>query len=187
MKVHIGVFTLNLQVDWVDQDREQLEHIQRFLLKHNITGRLGETWTQGRKYFELSVMQSDNSLEALKRMLPCVDKKSSQVSAAIDYLENQITGEKFIGMMNEAVICGKRSSTVKSVKMPYTKAQGLLLAMSSHRWGKRRVLTIDQVKAMRHDREVLGMSFGVLAIQYGIALSTAHRALTKYLGPMKGL
>ena len=51
LKVHIGVFTLNIQVDWVDQDREQLEHIQRFLVSHDVTARLGETWTQGRKYF----------------------------------------------------------------------------------------------------------------------------------------
>lgn len=114
-------------------------------------------------------------------MLPYVDKKESQVRAAVDYLENRITGEKFVEELNEAVRLRKRSSSIRSVKMPYTKREGLQLAGHTRRFGKSRALTSEQIKSMKNDRDRLGLSFEKLAKLYGVALSTAYRSLTRYI------
>jgi len=141
------MFTLNLQVSWVDQDRELLEHLSAFLASNGITSHLSETWTEGRRYFELGVTEGDNVLELLTRMLPYVDKKMSQVRAGVAYLQNRITADEFVDAMNEAVRAGKRSSSLRVVNIPYSKELGLRLAKSSRRWRKR-ALTRRQVEAM---------------------------------------
>jgi len=170
---------LNLEASWVDQDKSLLEHISKYLASNGVASHLSETWTEGRKYFELSVVESGNLLELLKQMLPYLDKKYSQIEAGIEYLQNKITADEFIEAMNQAVREGKRSSSIRAVNIPYTKELGLRLAQASKRWRKRS-LTRRQVEAMRRDREELGMSYGVLSVKYGVPPSTAHFALTRY-------
>lgn len=180
LKIHIGIYTVNLQVSWVDQDRELLEHLKSFLALNGITSYLAEVWNEGRKYFDLTVAESGNLIELLRRMFPYVDKKLTQVEAGIDYLENRITADELVFIMNQAVRDGKRSSDIKSTSIPYTKQIGLLISKSRGRWRKRR-LTLGQMKAMERDRRELGLSYSELGAKYGVALSTAHMVITRYL------
>jgi hypothetical protein len=181
LKVHTGVYALPIGVSWTDRDSEQIEHVKEFLATRGVVGRVGETRLRGQTYYELHVAQSGKALLALRKMLPLVDKKESQVRAGIDYLENRITGEQFIEKLNEAVRLGKRSSPIRNVKMPYTKEQGVHLARANARLGKGRALTTGQIRAMRKDRDSFGLSFLELSKIYGVAPSTAHRSLAKYL------
>jgi hypothetical protein len=181
LKVHTGVYALPIGVSWTDQDSEQIEHVKEFLAREGVIGRMGETRQRGQTYYELHVAQSGKALVALKRMLALVDKKESQVRAGIDYLENRITGEQFTEKLNEAVRLGKRSSPIRNLKMPYTKEEGVRLARANARLGKGRALTAGQIRAMKEDRDSLGLTFRELSNIYGVAPSTAQRSLAKYL------
>lgn len=140
-----------MEASWVDQDHGLLRHLKEFLWRNEISSRLAGTWTQGRKYFELSVMESDNLLKLLERMSRLVDKKQSQVPAAVAYLENRITAEDFISVMNDAVRAGRRSSTIKHVGRPFTKEGGLHRA-KTYRPPRRRSITPEMLAAMRKGR-----------------------------------
>lgn len=181
MKIHRGVYSLTLTVTWADQYKRQLEHMKEFLQNKGVIGHVAKYREKARTYYELSVNEGNNALAVLKKMSPYVDKKASQVRAAIEYLENRITGEKFVEEMNEAVRLRKRSSSIRSLKMPYTKREGLQLAGHTRRFGKSRALTSEQIKSMKKDRDQLGLSFPKLARLYGVATSTAHRSLNRYI------
>jgi hypothetical protein len=60
-------------------------------------------------------------------MLPYVDKETDQVSSAISYLENRITGEELVENFNHAVRAGTRSGQFRHVKMAWTKQEGTRL------------------------------------------------------------
>jgi len=171
---------VNLQVSWLDQDRELLEHLKAFLTLNGVTSRLADAWHNGRRYFDLTVTEGGNLIELLRRMLPHVDKKLSQVEAGIDYLENRITADELVSIMNQAIRDGKRSSDIQSINIPYTKQMGLLISKSSRRW-RRRYLTWDQMKAMERDRRELGLSYSKLGARYGVSSSTAHTVITRYV------
>ena len=179
LKVHTGVYALPIEVSWTDQDSKQIEHVKEFLAMEGVIGRMGETRQRGKTYYELHVAQSGKALVALKRMLPLVDKKESQVRAGIDYLENRITGEQFIEKLNEAVRLGKRSSPIRNLKMPYTKEQGVRLARSNPRLGKGRALPAEQIRAMKKDRDSFGLTFCELSKIYGVAPSTARKIVSQ--------
>ncbi len=181
LKVHWGVYSFTLAISWADQYKGQLVHIREFLENRGLIGHIGKYREKARIYYELSVSERNNALGVLKKMLPHLDKKKSQAKAAIDYLENRITGEKFAEAMNEAVRLKKRSSSIRSVGMPYTKREGLQLAGHVRRFGKSRALTWEQVKLMKKKRDQLGLTCETLAKLYGVAVSTAHRSLTKYI------
>jgi hypothetical protein len=125
----------------------------------------------------LEVSEGNNALSALKEMLPLLDKKWSQVKGAVNYLENRITGDEFIAVLNEAVRTKKRSSWLITRNMPYTKRQGRVL-----RGGRphMRALTRDQVETIKHDKIVLGLSYTKLAKIYKVSASTIFLSLKKY-------
>jgi hypothetical protein len=123
-KVHVGVYAITLTVSWSDQDREILEHINQFLSQRGIVGKIGQFRRGHSVYYELHVSEGRNALLVLKEMLPHLDKKWSQVKAAIDYMENRITGNQFVEVLNDAIFAKKRSSSLRVAKLPYTKHQG---------------------------------------------------------------
>lgn len=51
----------------------------------------------------MAISVGGGALVAPKSMLPHVDKKRGQVKAAIDYLEDKITGDEFIARINAEV------------------------------------------------------------------------------------
>jgi hypothetical protein len=100
----------------------------------------------------------------------------SQVKGAVNYLENRITGDEFIAVLNEAVRTKKRSSWLITRNMPYTKRQGRV-----SRGGRphMRALTRDQVETIKHDKIVLGLSYTKLAKIYKVSASTIFLSLKK--------
>ena len=168
---------MNVEVSWSDKDVEILEHLNAFLRTYGVFGVLGKFRTDERLYYELSVSEGHNALNAMKMMLPHLDKKWSQVRGAVDYLENRITGDVFIQILNEAVRTKKRSSNLVTRSMPYTKSQGKRMR------GDRphlRLLTRNQVVVIRHQKETLGMSYRELGEIYGVHPSTIFLSLRRY-------
>ena len=104
--------------------------MKEFLQNKGVIGHVAKYREKARTYYELSVNEGINALAVLKKMSPYVDKKASQVRAAIEYLENRITGEKFVEEMNEALRLRKRSSSIWSLKMPLHKTRGPSISWS---------------------------------------------------------
>jgi hypothetical protein len=177
-KIHVGVFTLHVTVSWSDQDRELLEHIERFLSRGGASCRMGEFHRGSSTYYELSVTEGGNALLVLKAMLPFLDKKWSQVNAAVSYLEDRITGDAFIEVLNEAVLTKRRSSSLIVAKIPYRKLQGRLMRKPRPEC---RVLKREEVIEAKQQRETLGLTFRELAKIYNVSDSTILRALRLYL------
>jgi hypothetical protein len=155
-KIHVGEFTLHVTVSWSDQDRELLEHIKRYLSRRGANCRTGEFHRGLGTYYELTVTEGGNALLVLKAMLPFLDKKWSQVNAAVSYLEDRITGDDFIKVLNEAVLAKRRSSSVIVAQMPYRKLQGRV--MRKPRPGCR-ILRREEVMEAKQLRESLGLTF----------------------------
>lgn len=113
----------------------------------------------------------------LKSMLPFLDKKWSQVNAAVSYLEDKISGDEFIKVLNDSVIAKKRSSSIISARMPYTKSRAK--GMRNPR-PESRGLKGEEVKEAKQTRDTLGLTYRELAKIYGVSSSTIHRAFTLY-------
>lgn len=112
-------------------------------------------------------------------MLPYLDKKWSQVDAAVSYLENKTTGDAFIKVLNEAVIAKRRSSSIIEASMPYSKAQAIYLIRTRPR-PNHRSLTQGQVLEARRLREALGLSYAKLGEKYGVPEGTIYWAMKYY-------
>lgn len=180
-KVHVGDVTLHVTVCWSDQDKELLEHISLLLTGRGVTPRMGEFRHGTGVYYELTVTEGGgNALLVLKSMLPFLDKKWSQIDAAISYLENRITGDAFIEVLNEAVLSKRRSSWIIEAKMPHTKNIAIRLARTKGRPGGRK-LTPEEIHESRQLRETFGLTYRKLGEIYGIAESTMFRALKLYV------
>ena len=180
-KVHGGTWAVTITVSWSDQDRGILRHIQQFLSQKGISSRLSRFRQGKRTYFELSVGEGGgDALKALKGMQPHLDKKRIQVTAAINYLENRITGNQFVLVLNSEIRKKRRSSYIMRPHLPFRKGDGLYFARASHRFGKGRALTQEQLEAAKHDRTTLGLSYAALARKYGIGESTMYYIFKEY-------
>jgi hypothetical protein len=179
-KVHVGVYAITVTVTWSDQYREMLQRINQFLSQKGVVGKMGRFRRGQSVYYELHVSEGRNALRVLKEMLPHLDKKWSQVNAAINYLENRITGNQFIEVLNEAIRTHQRSSSIKVVNLPYTKRQGKHIGKSKG-GRKGRVMTQNQIIDAKVKRNLRGLTFRELAEIYDVAPSTIHRSLTLYV------
>lgn len=124
--------TIQLLISWSDTDQEQLEHVAEFLIKRRIIPE-GPYLRRGRgksnDAYNLLISVKGGALVALKCMRPFVDKKRGQVEAAIDYLEDRITGEEFIKRIDLEVERKKRRAPrrpfLSGRSCPCTKSEGL--------------------------------------------------------------
>jgi hypothetical protein len=111
LKITIGQFTIQVLIMWSDTDHEQLEHIDEFLMKRRILPEgpyLRRGQGKSNDAYNLLLSVEGGGLVALKCMRPFVDKKRGQVEAAIDYLEDRITGDEFVRRINVEVKRKKR-------------------------------------------------------------------------------
>jgi hypothetical protein len=132
-------------------------------------------------YYELTVTEGGgNALLVLKSMLPFLDKRWSQIDAAISYLENRITGDSFIEVLNEAVLAKRRSSWITEAKMSRTKNIAIHMARTKGRPSARK-LTHEEVLESRRLRETFRLSYRRLGEIYGIAEGTMFRSLKSYV------
>lgn len=181
-KVHVGVFAITITVSWSDQDRALLEHISEFLAKSGIVARLGKFSRGESLYHELDVGESGgNALLALKGMLPFLDKKQTQVWAAIEYLESRITGNQFVRVLNAEVRAKRRSSPIISAHLPFRKNDALQFAKSSQRFGRSRAMTGEDLADARLFRKAFGLTYSDLSEVYDLPESTVYYSFKRYL------
>jgi hypothetical protein len=179
-KVSGGIpFTLGLTADFIDQSRMQILMLESFLKRRRV--RTGTPYLNGGAW-RLSVGNTRDVKLVLKRMLPHLCKKYAEVAAALDYLEDRITGDVFQTILEREVREGDRERIGSRVDLPWTRSEGLKKAIlfSTSRPRRHRTLTKDEEDMLV--RQYLEGSLGQrkLARVNGISHAVVRRALARH-------
>jgi hypothetical protein len=113
---------LQFSLVWVDNCREQLGQLRRFLVSQGIS--TGEVLRRGDGVFTLHIAGPTNVLSAARFLLPHCFKKGLELSLVIDYYENRISGTEAIEGFNSAVRRAIRAGKIRDLQMPKRYAEG---------------------------------------------------------------
>jgi hypothetical protein len=113
---------LQFSLIWVDNCREQLGQLRRFLVSQGIS--TGEVLRRGDGVFTLHIAGPTSVLRAAKLLLPYCFKKTLELSLVIDYYENRISGTEAIDGFNSAVKRAIRAGKIRDLEMPKKYAEG---------------------------------------------------------------
>src|SRR6266852_4346633 len=127
-KISRGIpFTLNLSLQFVDQSRSQIKTIKDFLLLNGVrSGR--PSFSTGAWRIEVGTIEGVKT--TLSRMIPFLHKKAEDASAALRYLDDQITGNELQELMEISVRNGNRERLGRRLDLPWTRIEGLTRAAS---------------------------------------------------------
>jgi hypothetical protein len=172
-------FTLGLTLDFVDQSKSQIIMLESFLITRGIN--TGSPYLNGGAW-RLSIGGLEDVKLTLSRMLPHLSKKYVEAAAALDYLENRITGNEFQTILELEVREGNRERLGKRVDLPWTRIEGIkkaILFSTSVPRRRRRTLTEEEEDRLV-ERYVKG-SIGQrkLARAFGMSHAVVRRALSR--------
>jgi hypothetical protein len=197
LKINIGQFTIQVLVMWSDTDYEQLEHIAEFLLKRRILPEgpyLRRGQGKSNDAYNLFLSAEGGGLVALKCTRHFVDKKRGQVEAAIDYLEDRITGDEFIRRINVEVKRKKRRAPRRPFLsgrpcLPSTKSEGLekRSALAAAKVRLKLGLNFDEKKTREIRNAVIRdkKPISQVAKQYGVSWNSIWRYATGRRGRIR--
>ncbi len=171
------MYTISLGLDWADTYRPQLEEVRRFLIGDML--RPTKTYPLGKIHpvWHLRLTIYIDLLKALNAMRPFLVKKMDQATAAIAYLNNEITGEQLVEEFNDAIRRGTRSGYVRHLRMPFTHSQGVakgrefLRLRPSSRW-KAPPSLVDEVES----RKERGITIRDISEKTGVSSETIRTA-----------
>jgi len=103
---------LRFTLVWVDNSRDQLSQLRRFLLSVGI--KVGGILNHGSGASGLQIASPKAVLAAATRMSPYCFKKYEELRIVIDYYENRITGTEAILRLNELVRQGIRLGKIRT-------------------------------------------------------------------------
>jgi hypothetical protein len=172
------MYTISLGLDWADTYRPQLEGVRRFLTGEML--RPTKIYSLGKTHpvWHLRLTIHIDLIKALNAMRPFLIKKKDQATAAIRYLNDEITGEQLVEEFNGAVRRGTRSGYIRHLRMPYTHSQGVakgrqfLLLGPRRRW-KAPPSLVEEVDS----RKERGVTMSDICEKTGVSRSTIYRAL----------
>jgi hypothetical protein len=113
---------LQFSLIWVDNCREQLGQLRRFLVSRGISA--GEVLRRGDGVFTLHIAGARSVLRAARLLLPNCFKKNLELSLVIDYYENRISGTEAIEGFNSAVKRAIRAGKIRDLEMPRKYVEG---------------------------------------------------------------
>jgi hypothetical protein len=187
LRITVGQFTIQILIVWSETDYEQLQHIAEFLIRRRILPE-GPYLRRGKgksnDAYMLAISVKGGALIALKSMLPHVDKKRGQVKAAIDYLEDKITGDEFIARINAEVERKKRRAPRRPFLsgrpgLPYSKNEGLqkraALAAAQVRLKLGLGFSQDEIRAIRDAVLRDKTPISQVARQFGVSWNSISR------------
>jgi hypothetical protein len=113
---------LRFSLIWVDNCRDQLGQLRRFLISQGIS--TGEVLRRADGVFSLQIAGHLNVLRAAKLMLPYCYKKRFELSLVIDYYENRLSGTEAIDGFNSAVKSAIRGGKIRALEIPEKYEEG---------------------------------------------------------------
>jgi len=127
-------YKLSLSLAFVDQSREQIEMLKRFLEKSGVQSSNVLKTSKGTAYM-IAVSRFEGVLTMLHEMIPYLFKKSNEAQTAIDYYEGRTQGNELIRVFSAEVDAGRRERRGRKVRIeaPYTFAEGDRIMNSNRR------------------------------------------------------
>jgi hypothetical protein len=116
-----GKWVLHPKLLFSDNFRPHLEMLVQFLVSRNIATHTLSSTTGAWKF---GVGQAKSVRRMASMMWSHCSKKREEVKAILDYLDNKITGSQLVEVFNESVRIGNRTGKIRTVIMPYTRAEG---------------------------------------------------------------
>jgi hypothetical protein len=145
-------YKLGLNLIFVDQSKDQIGMIQRFLQRKGvITSNILKT-SRGTAYM-VAVSRFDSVLFCLKAMRPHLFKKAIEAQTGIDYYEGRIRGDELFKIFGEEVEAGRRERHDRKVAIhvPFTYPEGDALMKARRREKIIAVIEKSRAKVSRGD------------------------------------
>lgn len=123
VEFRVGRFTLHIRLAFDENWKLHLEGVKRFL---EARGAKVGLVRKKESYNTRHVVVSNTSgvVEMATKLMGHCTKKRQELQAVMDYYSNRITGDEFVGLMNEFVSNGERTGKIKEGGPPFTRAQG---------------------------------------------------------------
>ena len=118
-------FKLSLSLIFVDQSRDQIENIRRFLNSSGIrTSNVLKV--SGANAYIVAVSEFSSVREALRKMIPFLCKKEKEARAALAYYNGEITGNELNSIFQAEVEAGRRERKPRKIPIdvPYRRPDG---------------------------------------------------------------
>lgn len=119
--------SVDLSLRITQADRRILEAIAEFMKSHEVTGLGVYRHSRNNRHLihSLAISTNDGIEGALKEMYPFLRVKRVQSKASLDYLEDKITGDDFLKIINDEVQAGRRAGKVRCIDQPFTRSEGI--------------------------------------------------------------
>jgi DNA-directed RNA polymerase specialized sigma24 family protein len=125
------------------------------------------------------ISEDKSLLVASRNMLPYASKKSAELDALVNYMQNKIDANQAIEIFNQMVAGGERIGKVRKPDVPFRHEEGLEIARRMARDAARLKLP----KLTVRDQDIIrlrwnrGTSVQKLAIDFNVSETTIYKAL----------
>lgn len=117
-------FSIDLMVSFTQAYRPILERVNSHLQSEGIQGGTPRT-ERGGRISRLIFVSNLQILQVLKNLLPSLRIKAEQARATIDYLEDRMTGNEFLAIMNSEIGVQKRGGDRHEASYPWLRSEGI--------------------------------------------------------------
>jgi len=174
-----GKWVLHPKVTLTDNYRPFLEMLKQFLVSRGIRA-WKTSFTMGAWKFGFG--QADSLIQLGTMMWPHCSKKRLEVKAAVDYLDDRITGTEFVQVLNDSVTSGNRTGKFRLVDIPYVRTQGQLKSQMEQAERTKRMGEANQILTDDQLEERVSIISGEvsnreLAKKFGVSPATISRAV----------
>lgn len=125
----IGNYVVTARLEFSDNWRYQLLAVKRFLEGEGIrcARMYPRIWRGKRSSWHLKICNVAGVLKMAKNMLPYCVKKRAELQAIVGYLEDRITGDELVRLVNHEISIGNKLGKPRSCNIPMTRSEGNVL------------------------------------------------------------
>jgi len=181
----VGQFVVMIRLGFKDNWDRQLFAVRSFLDTSGIrSGKLTKNFHKGSiSAWQLRVTSLLGVVETSKQMLPYAYKKRTELKAVIDYLEDRITGDELVEIVNNEVRIGNKTGKTKKSNLPFSKSEGDILrhlySLEKAHDALRVRVSDQEVAKIREDYYQKRLRMREISELYGYGKSVIERILEK--------
>jgi hypothetical protein len=173
-------FTLKVRLAFDENWKLHLEWLKQFIELRGI--RCGAVRKKdGYNTWHIVVSDIEGVMLMDKKMLPYAAKKRIELKTVLDYYEDRITGDLFVGAMNRLVVAGERTGKHRGHGPNFTYSRGVLASRmvgERKRVAKRTLhLPVEVATRIRLDRKERVLTLLEFSRSYHYSIPVIKRAL----------
>lgn len=121
----IGDYVVSARLEFSDNWRYQLQAVESFLEGEGIkSARMYPRIWKGKKSSRHpKICNVAGVLKMARNMLPHSVKKRAELQAIVDYLDDRITGDELVRLVNKEIWIGNKLGKLKSSDLPMTRSE----------------------------------------------------------------